>query len=92
MKEPKLSDLEIDTKGTRRIRREMAGPRPVKITINIDAQSLDLLRAKSAGTGVPYQRLLNRFLTRALRNDTDTESRIDRLEREITKLKKMVVA
>jgi len=92
MKEPKLSDLEIDAKGTRRIRREMAGPRPVKITIHIDAESLDLLRAKSAEVGVQYQRLLNRGLRKALRSDTEIESRVDRLEREVTKLKKKVVA
>ena len=92
MKEPKLSDLEIDEKGTRRIHRNMALARPVKITINIDADSLDLLRAKSAKTGVPYQRLLNRFLAKALHSDAETESRLDRLEKEVTKLKSKIVA
>ena len=90
MKEPRLKDLVIDDKGTRQIRRKMAISRSVKITINIDKGSLDILRAKAAETGVPYQRLLNQILNRALQNDTQTESRLDRLEKEITRLKKIV--
>jgi len=90
MKEPKLNELVIDDKGTHQIRRKMASARSVKITINIDKGSLDTLRAKAAETGVPYQRLLNQFLNRALQNDAQTESRLDRLEKEITRLKKIV--
>ena len=90
MREPRLNELVIDGKGTRQIRRKMAVARSVKITINIDKSSLDILRAKAAQTGVPYQRLLNQFLNRALQNDAQTESRLDRLEREVTRLKKIV--
>ena len=90
MKEPRLNDLVIDDKGTRQIRRKMAAARSVKITINIDKDSLEILRAKAAETGMPYQRLLNQFLNRALQNDAQTESRLDRLEKEITRLKKIV--
>jgi predicted DNA binding CopG/RHH family protein len=90
MKEPRINELVIDDKETQQIRRKMAAARSVKITINIDKGSLDLLRAKAAKTGVPYQRLLNRFLNRALQNDSQTESRLDRLEREVTRLKKIV--
>jgi len=92
MKEPKLSDLEMDQKGTRRMRRSMSKAKAVKITINIDKENLDILRDKSARTGVPYQRLLNRILAKALQNDRETESRIARLEKEVTKLKKKIVA
>jgi predicted DNA binding CopG/RHH family protein len=90
MKEPRLNDLVINDKGTQQIRRKMASARSVKITINIDKDSLDILRAKAAETGMPYQRLLNQFLNRALQNDEQTESRLDRLEKEITRLKKIV--
>ena len=90
MKEPRLSDPVIDDKGTQQIRRKMTAARSVKITINIDKDSLDILRAKAAETGMPYQRLLNQFLNRALQNDAQTESRLDRLEKEITRLKKIV--
>jgi hypothetical protein len=82
--------LWIDDKGTHQIRRKMTAARPVKIRINIDKDSLGILRAKAAETGMPYQRLLNRFLNRALKNDAQTESRLDRLEKEITRLKKIV--
>ena len=92
MKEPKLSELEIDKKGTQQIRRSMAKTKAVKITINIDKENLDILRDKAAKTGVPYQRLLNRLLAKALQNDKETESRLARLEREVTKLKKKIVA
>jgi hypothetical protein len=70
----------------------MAVSRSVKITINIDSDNLDILRAKSAATGVPYQRLLNRFLTRALVGNRESESRLDRLEKEVKQLKKRIVA
>jgi predicted DNA binding CopG/RHH family protein len=90
MKEPKLNELAIDEKGTQRIRRKMAAARSVKITINIDKGNLDILRAKAAKTGVPYQRLLNQLLSTAIQNDEETESRLDRLEKEVTRLKKIV--
>jgi predicted DNA binding CopG/RHH family protein len=92
MKEPKPSELEIDQRSTRQIRQSMAKTKAVKITINIDKENLDILRDKAARTGVPYQRLLNRLLTKALQSEKDTESRLTRLEREITKLKKKTVA
>jgi len=92
MKEPRLDDLKIDERGTRQIRRRMAASRSVKITINIDSDNLDILRAKSAATGVPYQRLLNQFLTQALVSHRESESRLDRLEMEVKKLKKRIVA
>ena len=92
MKEPKVSELEIDEKGTRQIRRKMATAKSVKITINIDRDNLEILRTKADETVVPYQRLLNRLLKKALEVDAQTESRLDRLEREITRLKKKIVA
>lgn len=92
MKEPELNELVIDEKGTQQIRRKMAASRSIKITINIDKGNLEILRAKAAKTGVPYQRLLNRLLNSALQNDAQTESRLDRLEKEISRLKKKIVA
>lgn len=92
MKEPKLRELEIDHKGTQQIRHRMAVTKSVKITINIDKGSLDALRAKAAETGVPYQRLLNRLLTKALQTDTENEARLNRLEKEVTRLKNKIVA
>jgi hypothetical protein len=68
----------------------MARARAVKISVNIDRGNWDFLRAKAAKTGIPYQRLLNQFLKTALQTEAETESRLDRLEREVTKLKKIV--
>ena len=92
MKEPKMNELEIDPKGTEQIRRKMAVAKSVKITINIDRESLDILREKAAKSGIPYQRLLNQFLKSALKGESQTESRLDRLERDVSKLKKKIVA
>jgi len=91
MREPKLGDLEFDAKGTRMVRRKMEKSRAVKITINLDADSLDSLRSKSAKTGIPYQRLLNQVLKRALQAETETETRLDRLEKELNRLKRRLV-
>ena len=92
MKEPKLTDLKVDEKATRRIRHKMAKAKSVKITININRENLEILRVKSAETGIPYQRLLNRFLQKAIQADVETESRLGRLEKEIDRLKRKIVA
>jgi len=92
MKEPKTGDLEFDEKRTRRVRRIAARKQAVKITINIDSEALAILRAQSAKTGIPYQRLLNQVLVRALQKDAQTEGRLDRLEKELKRLKRTLVA
>jgi len=92
MREPNIGDLEFNPKGTRQIRQRMARTRAIKITINIDADALAILRAKSAKTGIPYQRLLNQLLKRALQSETETETRLDRLEKELNRLKRQLVA
>jgi predicted DNA binding CopG/RHH family protein len=92
MKEPKTADLEFDAKGTRQVRRIAARKQAVKITINIDSEALAILRAQSAKTGIPYQRLLNQVLMRALQKDAQTEGRLDRLEKELSRLKRTLVA
>ena len=92
MKEPRLTDLEVDEKATRQMHRAMATAKSVKITINIDKDNLDVLRIKAADTGIPYQTLLNRFLKKALQSEAETESRLDRLEKEVNRLKNRIVA
>jgi len=90
MRQPKLSNLTIDTKGTRLMRKAAAKNTKVKITINIDEESLARLRTRSDKTGVPYQRLLNQILREALKSEDAMESRLEKLEREIERLKKKV--
>jgi predicted DNA binding CopG/RHH family protein len=92
MKEPKTGDLEYGARGTRQVRQIAARKRAIKITINIDSEALAILRAQSAKTGIPCQRLLNQVLKRALRKETETESRLDRLEKELNRLKRTLVA
>ncbi|MBI3604955.1 MAG: BrnA antitoxin family protein [Nitrospirae bacterium] len=92
MKQPKLSDLVLDEKGTREIRKKMGKSRKIKITINIDQDSLDELREIAGKTGAPYQKLLNQVLRDGLKKRLESESRLDRIERELSKLKKKVAA
>jgi predicted DNA binding CopG/RHH family protein len=92
MKQPKLGDLVLDQKGTKEIRSKMAKTKKIKITINIDEDSLDILRDISEKSGAPYQKLLNQVLREGLRKRRESESRLDRIEREIEKLKKKVAA
>lgn len=91
MKQPNLSDLRMDRAGTRRIR---AATKKgfVKITINIDRDSLALLRAMAEETGVPYQRLLNTLLKEGLKGRETIQSRVDRLEYELKKVKRSLAA
>ena len=91
MKQPNLSDLRMDRAGTRKIRAAVKKGF-VKITINIDRDSLSLLRAMADETGVPYQRLLNTLLRESLKGKEMIQSRIDRLEHELKKVKRILAA
>ncbi len=71
MKEPKPPALSTDAGGSGKI----------KVTINIDQDILGILRTEAANTGIPYQRLVNQLLRKALRQNSTLESRLERLER-----------
>jgi predicted DNA binding CopG/RHH family protein len=90
MKQPKLNNLVIDRKGTNRMRAKMAKTKKVKITINVDEDSLESLKDMALETGVPYQKLLNRVLREGLSQRGSSESRLERIEKELEKLKKKV--
>jgi len=90
MKQPKFSDLVIDAKGTREIRSAMKRAKKIKITINVDEDSLVLLRKMSSETGAPYQKLLNQILKEGL--SKRSESRLDRIERELQRIKRKIAA
>ncbi len=92
MRKPKISNLKVDTAGTRRLRGEMARRESVKITINVDADSLAKLKALSADSGVPYQRLLNSLLRERLSQADTVHSRLDRIEKELARVKKTLAA
>ena len=90
MKQPKLSDLRLDRQGTEQIRSAMARSKTIKITINIDAESLHQLRQMADESSIPYQRLLNQVLRKGLTERETTEARLTRLERELKQLKQQV--
>ena len=92
MKQPKLSDLKIDAKATRSVRKAMTKTGKVKITVNVDADLLVELRQMAEATGTPYQSLLNRVLKDAVLGKKAEGSRLDRLEREVERLKKKISA
>jgi predicted DNA binding CopG/RHH family protein len=88
MKQPRLNDLVIDRKGTKRMRAEAAKVKKIKITINIDQDSLEALRGMAGKAGASYQKLLNQILKEGLSKRSDAESRLDRIERELELLKR----
>lgn len=92
MKQPKLSDLKVDTKGTKAMRKMMAKAKKIKITVNVDEELLAELKHMAVETGVPYQSILNRVLKDAVMSKKDEGSRLDRLEREVERLKKKISA
>ncbi len=92
MRKPRINDVRVDTGGTRRFRAEMARRGSVKITINVDADSLAKLKALSADSGVPYQRLLNSILKERLSKADTVHSRLDRIEKELARVKKTLAA
>ena len=92
MRKPHVRDMRVDAAGTRRLRTEMTARRSVKITINVDADSLTKLKALSAESGIPYQRLLNRILKEHLGTVDTLAARLDRIERELARVKKTLAA
>jgi predicted DNA binding CopG/RHH family protein len=92
MKQPKLSDLRLDTRGTKAMREKLAKSKKIKITINIDEDVLESLRGKADESGIPYQSLLNRLLRNAVEKVSENDSRLEKLEREVHALKKKISA
>jgi predicted DNA binding CopG/RHH family protein len=94
MKQPKLSDIRVDLKGTEQIRARAKRSKKVKITVNIDEDIIAVLKKRSDASGVPYQTLLNRLLRTAVHDakPDDTNGRLERLERELAAIKKKVIA
>jgi guanylate kinase len=82
----------MDKVGTAELRAEMAKKKSIKITINIDADSLLTLKGIARDTGVPYQRLLNRLLKQGLKTRDTIETRLNRLEQELKKMKRAFAA
>lgn len=92
MKKKNKSNLSIDWAGTKAIRESMASKKFVKITINVDAKSLSALKNESEKSGVPYQRILNALLKEGIENKKHTDSRLEKLEKEVEKVKRRLVA
>ena len=92
MKQPKLSDLEIDSKATKRTRSRIAKTKKIKITINIEEDILSAVREEADSSGIPYQNLVNRLLADALDEKKTDTKRLDRLEKEVKSLKKKLSA
>lgn len=92
MKKPKLSNLKFNLTETNKIRKAMANQKSVKITINIDAATLSGFKAIAEETGIPYQRLINKSLSESLVADAVAQSRLEKIEKELTALKKKIAA
>jgi len=90
VKQPKLSDLKVDEKGTKAVRKKMEESTKVKITINFDSDVLAQIKEMADEMGSPYQTLLNKIVKDSLKRKKAEESRLDRLEKEIQALKKKV--
>jgi predicted DNA binding CopG/RHH family protein len=92
MKHPNLSHLRIDRVATSKIRTALSKKNRVTITVNLDSDSLKSLKTRSRNTGIPYQRLLNTMLTSNVTQQESIQSRLNRLEQELRKIKRLVAA
>lgn len=92
MKQPKLSELNLNVKGTKKIRELALKSKKIKITINIDKDSLDSLKEMAFKTGGSYQKILNEIVKNGLVKHNDSENRLLKLEKEVAKIKKKLTA
>ncbi|MBN1114817.1 MAG: hypothetical protein JXA66_05715 [Oligoflexia bacterium] len=92
MKQPKISNLKYDSAGTQKIREQISKTKKIKITINMDADVLNEVKKLADKTETPYQKLLNKIVKESLLQKEAEESRIDKLEKEVSKIKKKLAA
>ena len=92
MKQPKLSELALNIEGTKKIRDMASKSQKVKITINIDKNSLDSLKEIALKSGGSYQKILNEIVKNGIDKHNDSESRLQKLEKEVAKIKKKLTA
>lgn len=92
MKQPKMSDLKIDGRGTKRLRAQIFKTKKIKITINLDSDLISSVRKTAAKIGAPYQTYINHVLREAVANRKNHEDRLLQLEKELTQIKKRLVA
>ena len=59
---------------------------------NVPPHSLAKPKELSADSGVPYQRLLNSILKERLSKTETVHSRLDRIEKELARVKKTLAA
>ena len=90
MKQPKISDLKMNQRGTLAIRKKAKATKKIKITINFDADILGEVKKLAKDTGSPYQTLLNKIVRDSLKEKMVREDRLSSLEKEVRALKKMV--
>ena len=92
MKQPNFRHLRIDRVATNKVRAALSKKNKVTITVNLDTDSLKALKTQSSKTGIPYQRLLNTVLTTNVTQQESIQSRLNRLEQELRKIKRHVAA
>jgi len=92
MKQPNFRHLRIDRVATKKIRTALSKKKRVTITVNLDTDSLAALKTLSSKTGIPYQRLVNTVLTTNVTQQESIQSRLNRLEQELRKIKRHVAA
>lgn len=92
---PKIKNLKIDEEATLKIRESMKKSKKIKITVNLDEETLLELKKRSIDTGIPYQTLLNRLLKEVLDKGDNKHTysyRLNKLEKEVAQLKKKLSA
>jgi len=87
MKQPKFNNLKIEKKGTLSVRKAIAKSKSIKITINIENESLATIKQIATESGVPYQRLINKLLKEAVDKRSENTNRLDKIENELIKIK-----
>lgn len=88
MKQPSLRHLTIDQTGTKNIRTALRKKRQVTISVNVSPADLRREKNRSTKAGIPYQQLVYTLLTTSVRQQESMQSRLDRLEQELRKLKR----
>jgi uncharacterized protein (DUF4415 family) len=87
MKKPNIKNLRVDMEQTMKIRQLMADTKKIKITLCLDEDSLDKLKAMANEKGSKYQTLLNHILRLYLANEHTIEERVEKLEEELKRIK-----
>jgi uncharacterized protein (DUF4415 family) len=90
MREPKIKNLKFNKEMTKKIKEAIKKDK-IEIIFKMDKDLMAKLKEISKEQGTKYQTVMNNILRQSLSSKNTLKDRLTNLEKEVKKIKKMVV-